>query len=142
MGIVCLDSDYLFQVFLVQPELALSQEAKKIWKEKRYPEAIGLVFSRSSEIKSTIFHTIFFQVIFYAFSFFVLTSSGSVLGQALVLTALLHLLKEQIEQLRQKGQLSEFWFNKLNVNLPPQRQKIYVGIMTLIFLIFTTFVIK
>lgn len=140
MGAVILESDYLFQAFLVQPELPISQEAKTLAKEGKYQAAVTAVYDHTAEFKKLTFHTLFFQVIFFAFSFFVLTSSGSVFGQGLVLCVLLHLLKEQVEEIKQNHKLSDGWFYRLNISLSEQRQKIYLGVVVLIFLFFTTLV--
>lgn len=137
VGAVILLTDYLFQVFLVQPELELSKEAKKMVKEGNYLQAVKLVYQRRSEIKYLTFHTIFFQVIFYIFGFFVITSSSSAFGKGMVLMALLHLLKEQINELRVQKELSRVWFQRINVNLNIKEQKIYVAIVVVIFLIYT-----
>lgn len=77
VGAVILKSDYLFQVFLVQPQLPVAADAKALWQKNQYQELLKTVYHRKSEITSLTFHTIFFQVIFYAFAFFILSSSGS-----------------------------------------------------------------
>jgi len=142
IGTVILESDYLFQVFLVQPELPVAQEAKKLVREGRYVAAVSMVYNRTDEIQHLTFHTIFFQVIFYLFAFFITTSSGSVLGQALVLSALLNLEVKQIKEIREFGELNRGWFYRLNVSETPKRQKIYVGVMTVLFILLTTFVVR
>ncbi len=142
LGSVILESDYLFQVFLVQPDLPLSFSVKELWEKKQYQQALVTLYNRHTEIKNLTFHTVFFQIIFYGFSFFILTSSGSFFGSALVLTSLLHLLQEQVGETRGMGMLRESWFSKLNVSLPAASQKIYVGIVILLFLLFTTFLIR
>lgn len=142
VGAVILKSDYLFQVFLVQPQLPISQEAKALWNKNQYKELLRTVYGRKSEITSLTFHTIFFQIIFYAFSFFILSSSGSFFGGALVLTILLYLLQRQFEEIRKNGSLSSGWFSKLNVSLDGSKQKIYLGVAIVVFLLFTTFIIR
>lgn len=142
IGAVILESDYLFQVFLVQPELPISSEIKQLWEKQQYKSALTTIYNRASEITHLTFHTIFFQVIFYAFSFFILSSSGSVFGQALVLTSLLHLLKEQFEEIRKNNRLLEGWFYRLNISLSNTGQKIYFGIAVFVFLLFTGFAIR
>lgn len=142
VGAVILKSDYLFQVFLVQPQLPISQEVKTLWNKNQYRELLNTVYSRKSEIASLTFHTIFFQVIFYCFAFFILSSSGSFLGSSLVLTALLYLLQRQFEEIQGRGSLSSIWFSKLNISLDSGKQKIYFGVAIIVFLIFTTFIIR
>lgn len=142
LGSVILESDYLFQVFLVQPDLPLSFEVKQLGEKKQYKEALNTLYKRRNEIKTLTFHTIFFQIIFYCFSFFILSSSGSYFGQALVLVVLLRLLKDQFEEIRSNDGLSSVWFSKLNVSLPPASQKIYLGVAILVWLLFTTFAIR
>lgn len=142
VGALILDLDYLFQVFLVQPDLPLSKEAKTLWQEKKYQEILKLVYAKTDEITKYTFHTLFFQAIFFLFSFFVMTSTASHFGQALVLCASLHLLTEQIADIREKGMLSDYWFARLNVYLPKDRQKLYVGGLILVFCVLATFIAR
>ncbi|MBI3384865.1 hypothetical protein HY030_01590 [Candidatus Gottesmanbacteria bacterium] len=142
LGAVILETDYLFQVFLVQPELPVAQDVRKIMREFGVIKGIKTVFERTGEIKNLTFHTIFFQVIFYVFALFITTSSGSVFGQALVLTALLSLLTKQVKEVREIGELDKGWFYRLNVSLTSDRQKIYVAVMVIFFILLTTFALK
>ena len=139
-GSLILYSDYLFQALLIHPELSVSQDAKKLFAEKKYQEAVFLIYKRKEEIQKFTFHTIFFQIIFTFFSFFVISSTVSHFGQGLVLCALLHLLYEQVLDLRKTGRLSDYWFAKINVYLPVERQKLYVGGMVIILLILISFI--
>ncbi|MCL5675887.1 MAG: hypothetical protein M1120_02040 [Patescibacteria group bacterium] len=142
LGSVLLESDYLFQVFLVQPDLPVSFSVKELWQKKQYRQSLNLLLDRHGEIKKLTFHTIFFQTIFYCFSFFILTSSGSFFGSGLVLTGLLSLLKEQVGDIRGMGGMREGWFSKLNISLSGNGQKIYVGTAIMVFLLFSTFIIR
>lgn len=142
IGAVILESDYLFQVFLVQPQLPISQEVKVLWNKNQYKEIFTTVYNRAGEITNLTFHTIFFQIIFYSFAFFILSSSGSFFGSALVLTVLLYLLQRQFEEIRKNGSLGPVWFSKLNISLDSRGQKIYLGVAIVVFLLFTNFVIR
>lgn len=142
LGAVILYSDYFFQVFLVQPELDVSKEAKRLYKEGKYKDMYSCVVSGIPEIKSLTFHTVLFQIIFNAFGLFVVTSTSSYLGQGLILSALLYLLTEQYRELKKNGQLGADWFSRINVKPSPQSQKYYLTVMVVLFIILTSFVLK
>ncbi len=142
IGSVILYSDYFFQVFLVQPELEMSKEAKRRYKTGDYKEVFRYVFDHATEIKSLTFHTILFQVIFTVFAFFIMTSTSSFLGQGIVVGALLSLLTKQYLEIKLNGRLNDDWFSRINVNLPPQSQKIYLLVMAGILVLLTGFIIK
>ncbi|MBI3980567.1 hypothetical protein HY345_01055 [Candidatus Microgenomates bacterium] len=137
IGSQLLLTDYLFQVFLVQPDLEVAKDAKKLVREGKYLDGLKLVYQRRSEISNLTFHTILFQVVFYVFSFFVVTSSYSAFGKGVVLAALLYLLKEQIKEINAQKELNRQWFQRININLTPKEQKIYVGIAVVLFVMYT-----
>lgn len=141
LGPLILELDYFCQVFLVQPDLPVAQEAKSLMKTKKYQEMFWIVLSRKNEIKELTFHTIFFQAIFTFFSIFVVTSTNSMLGKGIVLSLLLTLLTKQYYEIRQAGSLSKLWFERINFNLSVKGQKIYVGIQALLLLICAFFCI-
>lgn len=95
-GTFLLDLDYLLSRYFLQKKISFAGLAEEISVRHR-----GLAF-----------HTAIFQAILLMVSFFVLTSSNSNFGSALVLAMNLHLLKDEFWDYRQKGKdaLAEWLF--------------------------------
>jgi hypothetical protein len=90
----------------------------------------SLLYGTSSERKELIFHTIFFQMIFFVLTFWMLSSSGSLFGKGMVLAFGLHLLIDQATDLSEVGNLDN-WFKNLPVKLDLVQSKIYWLVATL-----------
>jgi hypothetical protein len=85
--------------------------------------------------KKLIFHTVHFQLIFVLFAFFVLTSSGSLLGRGIVLAFLLHLFVDEVIDWRYKHSIDS-WFAKIPYELDQRQKKWYLvmnGVLLLVF---------
>lgn len=70
-----------------------------------------------------IFHSALFQSIFLIFAFFIVTSSGSLLGRGIVLGFMLHLVMSQTVTIMEKGDVG-VWYRNFPITLSA-RQKTY-----------------
>src|SRR4030066_2287279 len=80
-----------------------------------------------------IFHTATFQLIFTVLAFWVLTSSGSILGRGLVLAFLLHMLVDQIVDLTQTGGLAT-WFRNFPLILEGREKQYWLANLALLLI--------
>jgi len=87
------------------------------------------------EGKKLIFHTAHFQLIFIVFAFFVLTSSGSLLGRGIVLAFMLHLFVDLMMDWRYKKTI-DHWFRKIPYELDQRQKKWYVILNGVVLLLF------
>jgi hypothetical protein len=85
--------------------------------------------------KKLIFHTVLFQLIFIALTFFVLTSSNSLLGRGIVLAFSLHLFVDLVIDWRYKGTI-DHWFRKSPLELDQRQRQWYVIINGVVLLLF------
>lgn len=107
------------------------------WADIFYQKAIG-----SQEEKSP-FHNALFQVVFFVFCFWVLTSTGSLFGKGLVMAMALHLLKDEFHLLLagREEQLRGWLFWPIRREVSFQEQKFFVILMLLVFLGLNIFLI-
>jgi len=136
LGTFLLDIDHLLYALVIYPHELTSLRVKRLFKQRRSKDAIALLMDTQDERLKLPFHNALFQLIFYVFCFFVLTSTGSIFGAGLVMTMALHLLKDELGLLL-KGKDEHlrkwlFWPVKGEVSL--QNQKFFVILMLLVFL--------
>ncbi|KKU17509.1 MAG: hypothetical protein UX25_C0008G0010 [Candidatus Woesebacteria bacterium GW2011_GWC2_45_9] len=84
--------------------------------------SLNLLAETRSERTRLIFHTATFQLIFLVLTFFVLTSSGSLMGRGLVLAFFLHLIIDQIVDINETGGLAN-WFRNFPFWTPVDRRQ-------------------
>lgn len=134
IGVVMPDLDHLVYVYLVKPTDLNSQRINYLLGKKEILRGIELLYEAREERKSLIFHTIFFQMIFFVLTIWILSSSGSLLGKGLVLSFMLHLSVDQLIDMNSLGNI-ETWFTYLPFRLDVDRSKKYWMISTAIIVL-------
>lgn len=135
VGAILPDLDHLIYIYYLKPHELTSQRAMRMVSQGRVLDTFGLLASTRAERTSLIFHTATFQAIFYAFAFFVLSSSNSLFGRGVVLAFLLHLLIDQYLDFRNLGNLSH-WFKNINIKLDRNKTVLYwigAGLLLIVF---------
>lgn len=127
IGTILPDLDHLIYVYFLSPTDLTSQRVSRSLGNKEIVKSLSLLYITRYERTKLIFHTIFFQLIFLVLTFFVISSSGSFLGRGIVIGFSLHLLVDQLMDLRQTGSL-ETWFRNVSflVNFQMDRRKYWV----------------
>ncbi len=118
--------DHLLHVFIFNPQELTSQRVLMLTKEKRYKEALILLYSTRDERSNLVFHSINFQLIFAALTFWVVSSSGSLFSRGLVLSYFLSLVLFNFK----KFVKNELIFEDV------QKTRIYITIQILTLFIF------
>ena len=131
IGVFMPDIDHLIYVFLVGPQELTSQRVNFLWGRREYKRLIELLYETRSERRGLIFHTIFFQAIFLILTFWLTSSSASLFGKGLVLSFALHLSVDQLVDLVEMKNLSN-WTKFLPINLDLNNSKVYWSIGTLL----------
>lgn len=135
IGTLLPDIDHIIYVYYLRPYEVTSQrvmyEAQKgnLWK------TWDLLSATRSERTNLILHSILFQALFLVLSFLVVTSSANLLGRGLVLAFLLHLLVDEIIDLKALGNLQS-WFRYLPFQLDTMQINIYLIVNAAAILIF------
>lgn len=136
LGTFLLDLDHWLYLLVINSQELTSMRVRRFLEQRNFKEALMMVMDTKNERVKLSFHNALFQVIFYPFCFFVLTSTGSLFGAGLVMAVALSLLKEEItclltgkeEFLRQRL----FWPFGFQISL--QNQQFFVITMALLFL--------
>lgn len=134
LGSFILEIEGIIYCVYLEPEEQISKEVSQLISARRYRNAMMTVALRRAEIKTRVFHTFLFQVIFAVLTWYVLTSTGSAFACGLSLFAYLHLLKDQVTD-STKGNLNG-WGGFFGLSVPLRWQKAWVGAGVLVLLYF------
>ncbi len=141
LGMNILDVDHLLYVSTHLEEEAC-QKFIKLWRERRYKEAIFHIVGSHKKFNRKILHNAIFATALATFAVFLaLISHGSSFQIGLILSMFLHLLKDIISDINNMEHLKGwlFWYIKKPVS--NGILIIYVSLLTLMFL-FSTFMIS
>lgn len=125
IGTILPDIDHIIYVYYLRPHELTSQRIMYAAGKGQLLASWHLLASTRSERTNLILHTVTFQILFVVLSFLVVTSSGSLLGRGIVVAFLLHLLVDEILDLRQNGNLTN-WFNQIPIQLDRTQLNFYL----------------
>jgi len=134
VGSLLVYSDHFIYALFLRPHEESSRQASLLVQEKKIREASSLLINNHASNDNLIFHNAGVLSLFLVFSFFVMTSSGSLLGRGLVLGFVLHLLVDMTSDLAQRRSIKR-WFRKFPLILDEKQQRWYLGIHVLILLL-------
>jgi len=126
--------DHFIYVFFTNPQEVTSQRIQYFCRNREYIKCLGLLADTVEERTGSIFHTLIFQLVILALSFWVVTSSGNLLGKGLVLSLFLHLLVDQAIDYQKGGNLSR-WFQDIPINLDKNQSLVFLLVASLIFIV-------
>ena len=136
VGTFLLDIDHLIYFLVTNPHELTSQRIRRFFEQRRFKEALILMADTRLERPKLALHNALFQVILYILAFFVLTSTNNLFVAGLVMGMALHLLKDEFQDLINNEEYLRnwlFWQFKFEVSL--EGQKIYLAVMSSIFLV-------
>ena len=122
IGTLLPDLDHILYVFFLRPQELTSQRVSYMLTKRDFWGSLNLLAETRSERTKLVFHTATFQLIFLVLAFFVLTSSGSLMGRGLVLAFTLHLSIDQIVDINETGGLAN-WFRNFPFWTPVDRRQ-------------------
>lgn len=124
VGMILPDVDYFIYIYFLNPQKQISLEASSLIEKRFFLKSWDLLASARAQYSDLIFHSVYFQLIFLAFSFLVVTSS-SLFGRGMVLAFGLHLLVDQVTDQIERGGIKH-WFTKLNIVLNEKQERWYL----------------
>ena len=92
IGMILPCLDHLIYVFFLAPYELTSQRVIYLVKNKNFLGAFRLLFDTRGERTNLIFHSFIFQIIIFLLAFWLITSSGNLLGKGIMFGLLLHLV--------------------------------------------------
>lgn len=135
VGAILPDIDHLIYVYFLRPHELTSQRATRMMAQGKVMDTFSLLASTRSERTSLIFHTVVFQLMFYAFAFFVISSSSNLFGRGIVLSFLLHLLIDQYLDFQQLGSISH-WLKNIEIKLDRDKTVFYWAAAGLLLILY------
>lgn len=131
VGTLLPDIDHLVYVFYMNPQDLTSQRVNFLIKKKEIARVITLLYETRSERKNLIFHTFIFQAIFFILTFFIMSSSSSILVRGIVLSFMLHLFIDQLADIFEMKNLSN-WGQFFSSDREHQKSTFYIFIIFLL----------
>lgn len=97
LGLFLPDLDHLVYIFFLGPQELTSQRVVYLIRNRNFRGAVSLLFDTRAERGDLVLHSNFAFVVILIFTFWMLTSSGSLPGVGLVLGMTVHLLVDRIK---------------------------------------------
>jgi len=126
LGMLLPDIDYLINIYFLHPQSPTSQELAATIRGSSLVKSWDAIVRSRYDHKDLIFHTAYFQLIFLAFTFLMISSSGSPFGIGVVMAFSLHLIIDQLADLTERGGIAN-WFVKINLDLTSKGEKWYIA---------------
>jgi len=126
IGTLIPDIDHLIYVFFLNPQELTSQRVNFLVRKREIFRVITLLNETRSERKNLIFHTFLFQIIFLVFTFFIITSSTSILVYGIVIAFLVHLFVDQLADILDIKSLSN-WGSLFSFDLNYNKSILYIS---------------
>lgn len=139
VGTLLPDIDHIIYFYFVGPQELTSQRFDYMAHNHKIKRMLGLLYETRTERKGLIFHTIFFQAIFLLLTFWMLSSSGSLIGKGLVLSFALHLTIDQWVDVEEIGSLKN-WIKNLPLTIDAKQTTSYLYISTVLLILLGLFI--
>lgn len=118
--------DHILYIYLLRPYELTSQRIKFLVGKKDLRGAVYLLNQTMTERKDLILHKIYFMAIFAILTFWVVTSSGSVLGRGIVLSFFLTMLLDQLMEMQLTGSLDNWFRGIVEIGTLDKKKVTYV----------------
>ena len=132
LGTFLLDFDHVLVAFDKENKTWWAEKFRFLWQRKKYKEAIFHLAESHLEHSHLVFHSALFQPVLLFLAFFILTSTGSLLGNGLVMSVNLHLLKDEWHSFLEKGNI-DFLFWQIKKKIDRDSQRVYLIVASFFF---------
>ncbi len=139
LGVVLPDIDHIIYAYFVSPQDLTSQRIGYLLEKKDIKRTVELFYETRTERRGLIFHSVFFQIIFFILTFWMMSSSGSNFGKGLVMSFSLHLLIDQIMDIVELGNFNN-WTHNSPIVFDLSKAKIYCLVVAILLAILGVFV--
>jgi len=137
VGNTIIETDHFIHWYYLDPNNQESKIARQLIKNKQIKSLLKLMAETAQFHTSLIFHHVIFQLVFLVITFFVFTSTSSIIGKSTVFFLNINLLIKQLFQLFQNPSYLQKWlFARLDKQLPKSKLAYYIYLLAGINLIF------
>lgn len=126
IGTILPDLDHLIYVFFLSPQDLTSQRVNFLIKKKEVRRVVSLLYETRAERKNLVFHTFLFQIIFFALTIYIMSSSASLWARGTVLALSLHLVVDQLADFLDLGSLKN-WGQGFSSELDRKKTILYIS---------------
>lgn len=126
IGTLLPDVDHLIYIFFLNPQDLTSQRVSFLIRKREVSRVISLLYETRSERKNLVFHSFLFQIIFFVLTFFIVSSSTSILARGLVLAFSMHMMVDQLADIFDMKSLTN-WGRFLSNELSYRNSIIYLS---------------
>lgn len=133
LGYFIPDTEALINAFYTEPNHHVSTMLRSYYKERKFKLLRFYWLQNRHEYSNLIIFSAFFQLVFFVFAFYIVTSSASLFASMLVLAVLARLFYEQYKDYK-KGQLDK-WFWAINVNLTKRFYAVYFSLLFIVYFV-------
>lgn len=128
------DLDHLIYVLFLNPHELTSQRFNYLVKKKEIKRAGVLLHETRTERKEMVFHSFFFQIVFFVFTLLIISSTSSVFTYGIVLAFSLHFLVDQFIDVTDTKNLDN-WGKLFPAYMNKKQSTFYVAAMFLLLLL-------
>lgn len=125
IGTLLPDLDHAIYALYLRPQDLSSQRVSYMLQKRNIWATIKFLEETRRERTRLIFHSASFELIFLILTFWVISSSGSVFGQGIVLSFLLHLIIDQATDITETGGLTN-WFRTFVIWTPTEKRQAWI----------------
>jgi hypothetical protein len=136
-GTILPDVDHLIYVYLLKPQDLTSQRVAYLNEERKFTKAVEILADSRYERSMTVFHSVIFQIVILALTIYIVSSSSSLFAIGIVTAFSLHLIVDQVIDIRKVGTI-QTWFRNMNIVIDKKRSTYYVAVICVV-LIFVTY---
>jgi hypothetical protein len=127
--------DKVAYVYIIHPEVQVSQYVKYKIKQKQYRSAFEVLNNRGGEFDKLTTRSVLFQAAWVGLAVFSISSVGSLFGKVLVMALGLRILLEEWKQyFTDKQKLKSFLFWQVKREISDEELKWYLYVMSGLFL--------
>lgn len=131
IGTILPDVDHLIYILFLNPQELTSQRFNYLLRKKAIGRAGTLLTETKNERKEMVFHSFFFQIIFFLLTLFVVSSTSSIFVYGIVLAFSLHFLADQVIDMVELKTL-ENWGKLFSSDLDKHQSIIYISVLFLL----------
>lgn len=133
IGVILFYFDPLVSAYFGSPN-PVSQEIKQLISQKKFSPALAKVFALHQIQEQPILHSAFLQSALMLLAFYVLTSSGSLLGSGLVMGMIVHLIQDEVAMWRREPErLKRILFWNIHREISEAEMRIFLGAVLALF---------
>ncbi|HOM77929.1 MAG TPA: hypothetical protein PLT50_01845 [bacterium] len=135
LGTFILDLDYIIYAYFTDPNQDFSVTLKGFIRHKDYINAISYVFYHKNDVKEKTLHSVLFQVILLALTFFMIFSPLNLFTKTMIISGYANSLYRITESYFSENVMEWFWLLKEHPSQKGVKAYIIISVLALLIMI-------